>query len=523
MQGFRHMRVYINRNSTKVAIMKQNFLLVIGAAMMLTIGLNSCSSNDDETFYTKKGSEVTRVSSGDTNALTIHSETGDEESCEVDKAYCGRISWPAINCDRSDSTYNVYPMVFTAVIKNSSLFNVLQFDFSSNSVKIEDLQVGDTIATSAIRMKAWQDSSNDNFIRWQNSPYALAGQILVVGKKISEEEKSYITLYLQDLTLDGWSSTCLESNYIFNGKIEFEISDNGIYPDDGFDPESLLIPHNDFSFFMMDALHREDGRRAFFTEHDGAGQQECLIINSEEEFRKAYKGDMELQETKINFEYCTLVIGRTYGENGGVSLGGFELKDNGDSYQLDVTLNQNVNPDFLYAQAFTDLYFWKLYPKMENKPVVFNRIKQDVNLDPAASANAHVCQKWTLVSYSDADGTFHQLNNGRGDERYSIQFKENGMLEGSVDGANIFSCYYSIPYSAKRAYYEDLDHGIINLTGWEGAPVNADDPISQKMMRINSVTQFMLLANPDLVVNLLTLYISPEEFLMFQHEVEITN
>ena len=39
------------------------------------------------------------------------------------------------------------------------------------------------------------------------------------------------------------------------------------------------------------------------------------------------------------------------------------------------------------------------------------------------------------------------------------------------------------------------------------------------MMRISKANQFYLLTNPNLVVNLLNLYISPEECLMFQHEV----
>lgn len=503
--------------------MKKNLLFVIGAAMMLTIGLSSCSNNNDETFFTNKKSEVTRVSSNDANMLTIHSETGDDEICEVNNAYCGRLGWTVTNCDRSDSTYNIFPTIFAAEIKNSSLFNVLQIEFTSNiDIKVDDLQVGDTIDTSAIRFKAWQENSRDSVIRWQNSPYALSGQILIVDKKISDEERSYITLRLQDLRLDSWASCCVESNHTFNGLIEFEISDNGIYPDDGFDPESLLIPRNELSFFLLDALHSSEfaGRQTFFSE--GPEEQECLLINSEEEFRAAYKGDKEVPKTWINFDDCTLVIGRTYGEYGGVSLGGFELKDNGDSYQLDLTLNHNVNPNFFYSQAITDLYFWKIYPKIENKPIVFNRIRQDVNVDPSTCANAQIIHRWTLWGYEDTDGTVHQHE--RGMERYTIEFKEDGhQLVGSIDGTDIFRCNYTIPYSAKRAYYEDLDHGLINLRDWEAAQVNDDDPILQMMMRIAKVTQFYLLTNPNLAFNLLNLYISPEECLMFQHEVEIAN
>ena len=129
---------------------------------------------------------------------------------------------------------------------------------------------------------------------------------------------------------------------------------------------------------MMDALNNENqGRHMLFS--DGPEEQECLIINSEQEFQDAYKGDWQLPS--INFKYCTLVIGRTYGEHGGISLGDYELIDNGDTYQLNLTLNNNVNPNYTYTLDHVNLYFWKLYPKMENKPVNFNSTTQDVNLD----------------------------------------------------------------------------------------------------------------------------------------------
>jgi hypothetical protein len=268
---------------------------------------------------------------------------------------------------------------------------------------------------------------------------------------------------------------------------------------------------------MMDALHSNEsqGRRTFFSA--GPEKQECLIINSEEELRAAYKGDKELPQTNINFQYCTLVIGRTYGESGAVSLGGYELKDNGDAYQLDVTLNNNTNPNYAYICAFVDLYFWKLYPKMEKKPVVFNRIRQDVNLDPLGdeSAYARIRNRWILEGYSDADGQYHRVGDGwLGDPQYSIEFMENGRVEGRINDTNDFSCSYMIPYVAKREYYNDgVDHGVIKFLNWNVTEVVDDDPVSQQFMRLPDATQFKMASSFSIAI-----FISPKEWFLFRRE-----
>jgi hypothetical protein len=266
---------------------------------------------------------------------------------------------------------------------------------------------------------------------------------------------------------------------------------------------------------MMDALNGTElqGRRTFFSEEPA--QQECLIINSEEEFWQAYKGDKELPRTWISFDYCSLVIGRTYGEHGGISLGGFDFSDNGDTYQLNVTLNNSVDPNYAYTTAFTDLYFWKICPKMEKKPVVFNRIMKDVNPDPIADAHDRIRSRWILVGYSDADGNYHQVGTGfMGDERFSIEFMEGGRVQGRINDTNDFSCYYKVPYVGKRACYEDVvEHGVINLWDWTVTEVVDDNPISKQFMRISDATQFGLIMSYTL-----DLFVSPKEFFSFRHE-----
>ena len=246
---------------------------------------------------------------------------------------------------------------------------------------------------------------------------------------------------------------------------------------------------------MMNALYKSEneGRKTFFSQTPE--EEKCLIINSESEFHEAYHGDMEVPRWMIDFNHCSLVIGRTYGEHGGVSLGDYEFTDNGDNYQLNLTINNNVNPDYYYPQAVTDLYFWKICPKMENKPVVFNRIRQDVNIDPMQKYSLF-CKRWFMDCYVDVDGTLHQVSKDWGDERYSIEFKENGRVEGRIN-TNGFSGQYTMPHmmtiDGKRdGYNGELHYGLLNLTDLSVSEVFDDEPLSDTFMHIFNATKIKL-------------------------------
>ena len=507
--------------------MKKNLLFVMSAVLLMMAGMVMTACSDDEVNGIIYKKEKPKISRGELNAFEIMSEDGETETCWLNPTLCGKPGWSVERQDVSGGPgYKIYPLVFSAEIMNSSSFNVMQIYIENTEMTpIDSLKVGTTWdATSQqywmrtlyprksyVRFRAWQETSSNGVIRIQNSPYALDGQIEVVDKRTDDDGKSYITLDFQDLKLDSWSSCCLNTNHIFNGKIEFPISEDGIYPDDGYDPMAGTIPSEELNFFMMEALHSDQlyGRRTFFSEE--AVAEECLIINSEEEFRQAYKGDKELP--KINFDYCTLVIGRTYGEHGGITYGGHELIDNGDSYQLNVTLNNNVNPDYCYTAAFTDIYFWKTYLKMEKKPVVFNRIRQDVTIDPLVDANSRLVGRWRFLAYFDGD---HWSNDDGNHYNYNIEFKADGTVEGRIDGTDDFCCNYMMPYIGKRAYYEDaVDHGIIKLWDWNITNVADGNPLSERMTHIVNATQIKLLMTYNL-----TLYVSPDEYYVFRREKE---
>ena len=113
--------------------------------------------------------------------------------------------------------------------------------------------------------------------------------------------------------------------------------------------------------------------------------------------------------------------------------------------------------------------------------------------------------------YSDDSGiTNRPVDNNK---RYSIEVTDNGRMKGYIDDTNVFSCNYMIPYTAKREYYNDIDHGIIKLWDWEGTNVNNEDPISKMFMQASNATQFGLHTT-----FMLTLYISANEWLSFRRE-----
>ena len=491
--------------------MKKNLFFVMGAMLLMMAGtvMTSCSDDEVNGIYQKKKIGETRSA----NMLEITEVNGQTETCWLDNPICG-IDVPNLVTDGGE-TFEDHEMKFTAEIKNSLLFTGLHLGIENReNRKIEDLHVGESFSTAyfapeiykKFSLGIWGDTYHANHGSW-------GGSVEVVDKRTDSDSVTYITISIQDLEIlrtDAESMNNLHW-YILNGVIEFRVCEDGLYPrkEPSYDPMWSTIPSEELNFFMMDALHGDEfqGRRTFFSEE--AVAEECLIINSEEEFRQAYKGDKELP--KINFDNCTLVIGRTYGEHGGITYDGFELKDNGDSYQLNVTLNNNVNPDYCYTAAFTDIYFWKTYLKMEKKPVVFNRIRQDVTIDPLVDANSRIVGRWRFLAYFDGDNL---CNDDGNHHNYNIEFKADGTVEGRIDDTDDFSCNYMVPYIGKRAYYEDaVEHGIIKLWDWKKTNVANDNPLSERMTHISNATQIKLLMTYNL-----TLYVSPDEYYVFRRD-----
>ena len=99
----------------------------------------------------------------------------------------------------------------------------------------------------------------------------------------------------------------------------------------------------------------------------------------------------------------------------------------------------------------------------------------------------------------------------RGDKRYYIEFKEDGSFSGRIKDLNDFSGSYTLPFVGKRAYYQDIEHGVINMSDWKVTDVNDNDPVSKQFMRMSKATQFKPVWPYYLI-----LYVSSKEYFMFR-------
>ena len=513
--------------------------VILMMSVLLSCGLFCACSSDDDGLNEGSGStqqynnEDPDATPDDINELYIwSSDRVYADICQITHAICGSFG-PTIKYHiyEDNSGPEVYPIGLIARIKSTSFFNnptqpynYLHIIIENNEfTDINSLKVGDTFNSDVIRLDVINYRRNINDNDWKiicpiPEYRAESGQIQVAGKKTGADGKIYLRLDLKDLKFNTkWGD---QSTYTFNATVDYEIFD--LSPE-APDMEELTTPTDEFVFFMLDAINKElQGQHVFFSE--GPQEQECLIINSNADFYDAYKGDLELWHLPtIDFQYCTLVLGRTYGENGGVSLGDFELIDNGDTYQLNMTLNNNVNPNYTYTPDHVNLYFWKIYPKMENKPVVFNRITQDVNIDPLGENSTYtkMRHRWLLDSYVDADGHLHSVSNDWGDENYTIEFKENGIMEGRI-GANEFSGYYMLPFTFARDgkfdnWPGELSYGVINMWDWTVTERGDDNPLSKVFTHIFDATQFKIWSFEN-KLHTMTLRISEREVFCFYYE-----
>lgn len=126
--------------------------------------------------------------------------------------------------------------------------------------------------------------------------------------------------------------------------------------------------------FFQEELHRpywdENGNeiKTFF-EQGSWDEESCMMINSREDFQKAYMGTKELPE--IDFDKYTLIIGRTWGNDSSYELAEVFLRDNGDNYSLDACLWHHYGGAFA---AIIHIFYWRLYPKLPQKDIVTNHV-----------------------------------------------------------------------------------------------------------------------------------------------------
>ena len=134
------------------------------------------------------------------------------------------------------------------------------------------------------------------------------------------------------------------------------------------------------STFFKEELHNPywDGYgnefKTFFEEGDPKDES-FLVINSLEEFQTDYMGTKELPS--VDFNLYTLIIGRTWGSDSAFWIADIILRDKGAYYELETKLYHIV--DVFAFQGFKGLFYWRLYPKLAQKPMISKRSVIDVH------------------------------------------------------------------------------------------------------------------------------------------------
>ena len=106
-----------------------------------------------------------------------------------------------------------------------------------------------------------------------------------------------------------------------------------------------------------------------FFEQGEWDDESVLVINSREEFQKAYMGTKELPD--VDFNQFTLVIGRTWGNDSSYGLNNVVLRDMGFTYELETQLFHNTNR--VGFAAIQTIFYWRLYSKLSEKAMIIKR------------------------------------------------------------------------------------------------------------------------------------------------------
>ena len=101
----------------------------------------------------------------------------------------------------------------------------------------------------------------------------------------------------------------------------------------------------------------------------------CLVINSMQEFQLAYHGHETLPE--VDFTNNTLLIFKTSGADSSFKLGDVALKDQRSQYELQYKILNYINHTSLCMVV--TIFYWRLCPKLQNKPIVMKRKVIDVD------------------------------------------------------------------------------------------------------------------------------------------------
>ena len=215
VQGLLGLSVIYVKPSKKKANMKK-IVLLSTLALLAVVLPSACSSDDDESVVPPVTKEV--------NVLLIQSDNGKTSTGVMYKSgegynpphcYISKEIWY-----NNGTSKTIYHMDFTANIKGSDVFDLLNICFESNEpMSFSDLKVGDTFDNSQFHASAAYTPTWMEAIMKQTT--ALSGNVTVVGtSKVGD--KSLMTLRLSDLRFDAIDHSCI---YTVNGIVDYEIWD----------------------------------------------------------------------------------------------------------------------------------------------------------------------------------------------------------------------------------------------------------------------------------------------------------
>ena len=130
-----------------------------------------------------------------------------------------------------------------------------------------------------------------------------------------------------------------------------------------------IVPDDVVTVFFEEHLPPYSGMTSdcFFVDIDKK-ENRCLIINSDEDFRKNFSCSSNILPV-IDFKSYTLIIGQYYSLPG-TAYSIVEQKLIIESKKMDLNLFVRA-PEGSYA-VLSNLYYWGIYPKTNNKSISVN-------------------------------------------------------------------------------------------------------------------------------------------------------
>jgi len=429
MQGFRHSRIIFVVTKKIVAMMKQQTILKLAALWLLAVAvLTGCSGNDAVEDFSgtdaplSKNSEAFRqtmlsgdfarlplpvarhllyidgISCGFSTSLAVSKWEGEDiyllqnviwnHMGEVFDARGKRLAgtkyfeadWqPIIDTPLQTAWEDKYPggyQIFQQYRQFSSTYEAEGKTWSHN-VPLAELPTA-----VADRLRGYIETGVLQTVmlyqgRWRNGEvyYFDTGQT---------EQLPFDAVMRPDGTLMEWTSNADLLSFL-QGSDSWQLryvmfrrlgigTQPGIEHQGAAQVQPVDTPQ-DLKVFFDSEMHGPywDGQgnehRSFFGRTEW-NEDVLLVIRSAEEFRKAYAGTKQLPD--IDFSRYTLILGKTWGNDSSYALREVRLYDNGSQYVLDIDILHRVWG--IALAAIQEFYYWRLYPRLDDRPVVPNRI-----------------------------------------------------------------------------------------------------------------------------------------------------